>query len=182
MNVVATGAPCGSGRWTGALYGQTRGAQRKNGCGPRASGGGRLDDALAAAGISNVATRVVSAHSGGGAALASAIEKTPDGSGLKCDRLELLDCLYGSQAQVEKWGGTANGKACGDVTYYHGTNDSNADGAVGRRKGLKATFGDRYHRVDVSTPRPVPTGVGPNGKPVPRFNADPHHTTVGQYA
>lgn len=63
------------------------------------------EDALRAAGVPEaaVSTRVVSAHSGGGAALASAIGAAADGSRLRCDQLELQDCLYGSEASIAAW-------------------------------------------------------------------------------
>lgn len=140
-------------------------------------------DALAAAGISNVGTHVVSAHSGGGAALAAAIKAHPDGSGVKCDKLELLDCLYGSEKELADWGKTANGQAA-DVNYFHGTNDHSD-------KGLKTVFGDRYHRKDVGMPKPGdnPVLLDPAGNPIKdvhgqvkhRFNNDPHNFTNSVY-
>lgn len=133
------------------------------------------NDALGAAGITNVGARVVSAHSGGGAALQRAIDRHPDGSGLQADRLEMLDCLYGSQGSIARWARTPNGQACNDAVYYHGTNDTHAS------DGLHHAFGDHYRRVNVSAPHPVPTGVTPDGRTVPRFNADAHNRTVGEF-
>ena len=98
-------------------------------------------DALDAAGITNVKERVVSAHSGGGAALASALSNVPGGGGLRADRLELLDSLYGSEDAVARWAGTPNGRDCQHVLYSHATN-TRSDQA------LKSAFGDRFQRVE----------------------------------
>jgi hypothetical protein len=141
------------------------------------------NDALAACGVTNVGTRVVSAHSGGGAALAAAIHAQPDGSGLQCDHLELLDCLYGSEVAIANWGKTANGQAA-DVAYYHGTNDHSD-------AGIKAVFGSRYHRTNVSYPKPAdnPIVYDAAGNPIKnvrgqvmhKFNSDAHNFTNGAY-
>ena len=63
------------------------------------------------------------------------------GAGLQADRLELQDCLYGSQGPVAAWAKTPNGQAIGNVAYFHGTN-TNSDA------GLKNAFQGRYHRLD----------------------------------
>lgn len=147
---------------------------------------GTATDALAAAGLSGVtiSQRVISAHSGGGAALAAAMAAHPDGSGLACDRLELLDCFYGSEAQVAQWAKTPAGKACADVTYYHGTN-THSDAQV------KALLGARYHRINVGQPSAAADPILRNaagqpivdvhGKPCHRFNQDPHNYTIGAF-
>ena len=138
-------------------------------------------DALASAGITNVGTRVVSAHSGGGVALANSINASPDGSGLDCDRLELQDCLYGCQAQIKTWSKTELGQAAQQVTYYHGTNDGSADAGFGK------AFGDRYRRINVdkmsmtSADRPILDDATGKSTGKPAYSADPHNRTVGQF-
>lgn len=99
------------------------------------------NQALQAAGVSNPTYKVVSAHSGGGDALTYAINRDKSGAGLQADRLELQDCLYGSQGPVAQWAKTPNGQATGTVAYFHGTN-TNSDA------GLKSAFKGRYHRQD----------------------------------
>ncbi len=100
------------------------------------------DQALQAAGVSNPTYRVVSAHSGGGDALTYAINRDKTGAGLQADRLELQDCLYGSQGPVANWAKTDNGQAARSVVYFHGTNDASDSG-------LRKAFGNRYHRQNV---------------------------------
>lgn len=100
------------------------------------------NQALQAAGVTNPSYKVVSAHSGGGDALTYAIQRDKTGGGLQADRLELQDCLYGSQGPVAQWAQTPNGQATGSVVYFHGTN-TNSD------SGLKRAFQGRYHRQDV---------------------------------
>ena len=103
-----------------------------------------VDDALQAAGIQGpIGQEVVSAHSGAGRALVSAIQAHPDGSGLRADRLELMDCLYLDTDRVlREWGGgaqpTVNGSAVQRIVYYQGTNEAQ-NYALMRRD-----FGDRY--------------------------------------
>jgi hypothetical protein len=105
-------------------------------------------DALAAAGVNdaNITHRTVSAHSGGGAALARAMQSQRDGSGVQADRLELADSLYGSESAVAAWARTPAGRAAQDVTYLHGTN------RAGRDRAIRDAFGDRYRRVSVPGP------------------------------
>jgi hypothetical protein len=89
-----------------------------------------VDDALAAAGIeAPIEQEVVSAHSGGGRALVNAIQGQADGSGLRADRLELMDCLYlDTDSVIRQWGGgdhpTENGSALQSVVYYQATNEA----------------------------------------------------------
>jgi hypothetical protein len=148
------------------------------------------DDALVAAGIApgQVGVRVVSAHSGGGAALAHAILSKPDGSGLSCDRLELEDCLYGSEVQLKAWAATATGKAVQSVVYYHGTNTPGADAALKK----DSAFGSRLTHIDVNkltstgADRPVLLDaqgkpLGKPGQPVYAYAADPHNRTIGEF-
>ena len=97
--------------------------------------------ALQSAGVTHPTYRVVSAHSGGGDALTYAINRDQSGSGLQANRLELQDCLYGSQGPVAGWARTDNGQAARSVVYLHGTNSASD-------AGLKRAFGNRYHRQD----------------------------------
>jgi hypothetical protein len=102
-----------------------------------------VDDALAAAGIDGpIGQEIVSAHSGGGRALVNAIQGQPDGSGLRADRLELMDCLYLDTDKVlRKWGGqdpTENGSRLQSVVYYQGTNETQ------KYAGLDRDFAGRY--------------------------------------
>lgn len=100
------------------------------------------DDALRHCGVSerkindpcdpNAAYRIVSAHSGGGEAIRTAIEgdpkapKDPTGSRLRANELHLRDCLYGNTEQaVADWAKTSNGQNVNQVVYMHATNNSN---------------------------------------------------------
>ena len=98
-------------------------------------------DGLKAAGIANADRFVVSAHSAGGEALRNAIAKHSDGSGLRADRLELLDCLYGSESSIAGWAKTQNGTQCQSVFYGHATNNHSDSG-------IRAAFGARYSRAE----------------------------------
>ncbi len=99
-------------------------------------------DALRGAGVDVVGERVVSAHSGGGTALARAMQAQRDGSGVQADRLVLHDSLYGSEHAVAAWGRSAAGRTI-DVTYVRGSNDA------GRDAPIHDAFRGRYQRVDV---------------------------------
>jgi hypothetical protein len=101
------------------------------------------DDALRAAKVSNVGSEVVSVHSKGGSAIAQIMAADPSGNGLRCDRLELHDSLYGSQANVAAWAKTANGKAVKDVVYIHG------DNPPGRHRVIEQAFGKRFSMIDI---------------------------------
>lgn len=138
---------------------------------------GTTQDALDAAGVTKVNYQVVSAHSAGGQAIANAINNDKSGNGLKADRLELQDSLYGSQGAVAAWGKTANGKAARQVVYYHGTNPGGRDDA------FKGAFPGRYHYVRVPAPKPgdIPTVQNPQGKDVPAWNADAHNRAKGEF-
>lgn len=139
------------------------------------------EDALRAAGITKVAVRIVSAHSGGGSALANAIRGNADGSGLRADRLELLDSLYGSEAAIAGWAKTKNGGALGELEYFRGTNDA------GRDRAISKAFGDRYARRDMAKERAIDLQNDPilkdaSGKSLGRkFAPDPHNRTVGEF-
>lgn len=88
----------------------------------------------------------MSAHSGGGDALARAMRARPDGSGVQADRIELIDSLYGSEHAVAAWASTPAGQRAGEVRYLHGTNQSNRDAVIHR------AFGSRYQRIEVHGP------------------------------
>jgi hypothetical protein len=107
------------------------------------------DDALKAAGITLVGKQIVSAHSRGGSALAKIIKTDP--AGLRADRLELQDCLYGSQAQLKDWAATANGKNVQSVVYYRATNppgrDHELERAFSNYKRIDLTKHDHYNTV-----------------------------------
>jgi hypothetical protein len=103
-----------------------------------------VDDSLRAAGIdSPIEQEVVSAHSGGGRALVNAIQGSPDGSGLRATRLELMDCLYlDTDKVIRKWGSgagaTENGQALQNIVYYQGTNEPQ------KYAGMDHDFAGRY--------------------------------------
>ena len=107
------------------------------------------DDALKAAGIAKVGRETVSFHSRGGEAIQKLMHDDPSGNSLRASRLELHDCLYGSQYAVVAWGHTDNGKHVDKVIYVHGTNDD------GRDKEIAKTFKGAYIRIDVSHQQPM---------------------------
>ncbi len=100
------------------------------------------NDALRAAGVAHVDERVVSAHSGGGAALQRAMQAQRDGSGLQADRVVLHDSLYGSEHAVAAWGRTPAGRDA-SATYVRGTNNA------GRDAPIADAFRGRYERINV---------------------------------
>lgn len=125
-------------------------------------------DALVAAGITRVDSRTVSAHSGGGAAVAYASQSA---RGLSCDRLELADSFYGSEVAIAAWAATPEGAAAREVIYIHGTN-THDDTEV------KRAFGSRYRRTEVPTRRENPIALNAdgspliiNGRPLPRIGS-----------
>ena len=156
------------------------------------------DDALRAAKITDVGSQVVSVHSKGGSAITAIMKADPSGNGLRCDRLELLDSLYGSQADVAAWARTANGKAAQNVTYVHG------DVQAGRHAVIEKAFGKRFDLIEVYRDAPkldqnnnpdlkdrggnthkrwVPTDDKGHGKWVTVGNMDTrgHYRAVGQF-
>ena len=95
-------------------------------------------DALAAAGITPTedSTYTVSAHSAGGQALRNVIANNPDAAnkGVRADRLELYDCLYGKNAEyISKLSDNAD---LDTVNYYRGTNSRT------KQKTLERGFAD----------------------------------------
>jgi len=137
------------------------------------------NDALAAAGVSNVGTRVVSAHSAGGTALARAMQSSKDGSGVQADRLELHDNFYGSEHAIAAWAKTPAGSVVKDVHYYRGTNDPKEHGDGG----VKSAFGSKYTRHDVKALKEAPVLLDDQGQPTktPRFSRDAHNRTVAEF-
>jgi hypothetical protein len=137
------------------------------------------NDALSAAGVANVGTRVVSAHSGGGTALSRAMQSNKDGSGVEADRLELHDNFYGSEHAIAAWAKTPAGSVVKDVHYYRGTNDMEEHSD----KGVARAFGDRYTRHDVKALKVAPVLVDEQGNETktPRFSRDAHNRTVAEY-
>ena len=133
--------------------------------------------ALEAAGVTHTGYSVVSAHSGGGEALRAAITHTPNGEGLKCDRLELQDCLYGAQSSINAWAATPDGQAAKQVVYFQGTNSNGADA------GFSRSFPGRYQHVQVAAPGPhdIPTVHDLSGREVPAYGASSHNRTKAQY-
>lgn len=125
-------------------------------------------DALRAAGITNVGAQIVSAHSRGGSALARIIDRDPTGAGLRADRLELHDSLYGSQENIKRWASTDNGRAVRSVLFYRGSNEA------GRDRGLEQAFrGQGYQRIDMANQGPM----RPNG----RYYPDAHYRVIGEF-
>lgn len=158
------------------------------------------EDALAAAGITNVGKQIVSVHSRGGYVLQRLMTLDPSGGLLRADRLEMHDSLYGSQGAVAKWGATANGKAAQSVIYYRGTNEA------GRHAVIEKAFPGEFKKVEMKDQKPLDDMVNPvyrdaNGSthtrtkvwhdadgnkhvshPVVRkFDPDPHYRATGQF-
>jgi hypothetical protein len=158
------------------------------------------DDALEAAGITRVSKDVVSFHSRGGEAIQNIMSADPTGGGLRAQRIELHDCLYGSQYAMANWAATANGRDVGRVIFYHGTNRANAHQPV------EQALRGKFTRVEMSRQAPLdeatnpvhrdadgrthqrtvswtdPQGVKhPSTVPVRRFDRDPHYRTTGQF-
>ncbi|HVO07596.1 MAG TPA: hypothetical protein VMT83_12475, partial [Burkholderiaceae bacterium] len=112
---------------------------------------------------------------------------------LRASRLELHDCLYGSQYAVVAWGHTDNGKHVDKVIYVHGTNEE------GRDKEIAKTFKGAYVRIDVSHQQPMNDKTNPvvydgkdsarddhiHGKKghegVRQYHPNPHYQTTGRY-
>ncbi len=158
------------------------------------------DDALRAAKVSNVGSEVVSVHSKGGSAITQIMAVDPSGKGLRCDRLELHDSLYGSQGDVAAWAKTVNGRAVKDVIYIHG------DNPPGRHRVIEQAFGKRFSMIDILKDAPKldqtnnPDFQDSSGQKFKRwhdwtdkngyhkvlvtvgnFDTRPHYRTVGQY-
>jgi hypothetical protein len=108
-------------------------------------------DALKAAGVDGTnAKQVVSFHSRGGEALMN-IMRDKSGAGLKADRLELHDCLYGSQFSAAAWGATANGKAASRVVVYRGWLGSDRGDVVAAAfKTPRGATVKRFEQIDVN--------------------------------
>lgn len=110
------------------------------------------EGALRAAGINpwKVGQETVSFHSRGGEVIQKLMQDDKTGNSLRADRLELLDCLYGSPPSVVAWGHTDNGKKVGHVIYVQGTNVASGYGDDSQ---IRKTFkGHTYIRIDVKGP------------------------------
>jgi hypothetical protein len=120
------------------------------------------EDALAAAGITRVARRTVSAHSGGGTAIALAMQADLAGDpagGVRADRLELLDCFYDSEKTIAKWASTPAATSVAHVVYVHASN-TQTDAFVA------AAFKERYERVESKPVADNPIAKNPDGTPI----------------
>lgn len=136
-------------------------------------------DALAAAGITNAGKQIVSAHSKGGSALANIINHDPSGAGLKADRLELQDSLYGSQVQLKDWAATANGKAVQSVLYYHASNPAGRDAEL-----AKVFANQGFKTIEMSKQGPITEANNPvvdKATHTRKYAADNHYRIVGQF-
>jgi hypothetical protein len=93
-----------------------------------------VQEALAAAGIRLVGHETLALHSRGYRVAIQAIERRV----LVCDRLELLDCLYGGvELRLAEWAETEDGKRCSQVAYVQATNEA------GKVEALHQAFGPR---------------------------------------
>jgi hypothetical protein len=158
------------------------------------------EDALDAAGVTHIGKEIVSVHSRGGEVIQQLMANDKSGRGLRADRLEIHDSLYGSQYAVAQWGATANGKAAGRVIYYHGTN------VAGRHAVIENAFKGRFTKVEMGAQKPLdettnPVVRGPSGETLRRteswvdkegnkhvsrplvrqFHENPHYRTTGQF-
>lgn len=157
------------------------------------------DDALATIGVDKVSKEIVSFHSRGGEALHE-IMKDKSGNGLRADRVEMHDSLYGSQYDAAAWAKTDNGKAVARVIFYHGTNNAKAHAPV------EQAFGRRFTKVEMGTQAALDDKTNPvhrdadgkthtrnrdwkddqgvkhvNRPTVRQFDPDPHYRTTGQF-
>lgn len=110
-------------------------------------------DAKAAFHVEKVDKRVVSANSGGGAALISLLTTKGKYDPAKADKLqadtiELSDCLYGCQDTLAAWAKSAQGGAVQKVVFINGMNEKSADDIKVRSGVVKAAFGQRFVRLD----------------------------------
>lgn len=170
------------------------------------------EDALKARNVTGtVDERVVSLHSGAGKLVPRLMGVDKTGAGLRCDRLELLDSLYGNSKHdwktgpdlygweqgIKQWAKTANGQAVKQVVYYHGTNDDR------RARTVEQAFAGRNVYVAVDTgaksANPIYTdaagqtykrteyGRNKDGKPISwkvdvrQYEDNAHYRATGQY-
>lgn len=157
------------------------------------------DLALRAAGANTgkVVQETVSLHSRGGEVIEKLMAHDKTGNSLRADRLELLDCLYGSPPDVAAWGRTENGKKVDRVIYVQGTNVASG---YGNDKEIAKTFGTtKYIRIDIARQAPLNERNNPpvyDGKDAARkdhvkgetnnhatrqFNTDRHYQTTGRF-
>jgi hypothetical protein len=128
-------------------------------------------DALKAAGVTKIEKQTVSVHSRGGEVIQNLMARDPSGAGLRADRLELHDSLYGSQHAVARWGATANGRQVEKVIYVHGTNPEGRDAVIAK------AFKGAYIRIDVARQKPLDDTSNPvvyEGNDAARGRIDPH--------
>jgi hypothetical protein len=156
------------------------------------------DIALRAAGANTgkVVQETVSLHSRGGEVIQNLMAHDKTGNSLRADRLELLDCLYGSPPSVVAWGKTENGKHVSKVIYVQGTNVASG---YGDDKEIAKTFKGSYIRIDIAKQKPLNDQNNPvvyDGKDAARhdhvkgekndhatrqFNTDRHYQTTGRF-
>jgi hypothetical protein len=157
------------------------------------------DLALEAAGAkkTNVVQETVSVHSRGGEVIQNLMAHDKSGNGLRCDRLELHDSLYGSQYAVAQWGRTDNGKHVDHVIYVHGNNGGTQ--GDGRDAGIAKVFKHAYIRIDIAKQAPLTDKNDPvvyDGKDAKRddhihgrkghegvrqFHPNEHYQTTGRF-
>ncbi len=102
------------------------------------------DDALAAAGVTRVSERTVSAHSSGGRALARALGSE---GGLSADRVVLLDCLYEPAATSIRTGLTALGDKVREIVVVRASNED------ARANSMVAAFPNRARKLTIGATR-----------------------------
>jgi hypothetical protein len=138
------------------------------------------EGALRAAGINpwKVGQETVSFHSRGGEVIEKLMKDDKTGASLRADRLELLDCLYGSPDDVAAWGRTDNGKKVGRVIYVQGTN---VESGFGNDSEIRKTFkGSTYIRIDISH-KDAARHADVKDHDVRKYHPDPHYQTTGRY-
>jgi len=138
------------------------------------------EGALRAAGLNpwKVMQETVSFHSRGGEVIENLMKNDKTGNSLRADRLELLDCLYGSPDDVAAWGRTDNGKKVGRVIYVQGTNVASG---YGDDREIRKTFkGNSYIRIDISY-KDAARHADVKDHDVRKYHPNPHYQTTGRY-
>jgi hypothetical protein len=138
------------------------------------------DDALQAVGIAKIpdkVTEVVSFHSGGGKVVRELMKHDESGAGLRADRIELHDSLYGTkghdwskgpdnagwESYIVAWAKTPNGKVADQAVYYHAGNEAHRQDVIAK------AFAGRYTKVEMAEKGPIDPKLNPeyhdaNGK------------------
>jgi len=158
------------------------------------------DDALRAAGVTNVGKQIVSFHSGGGVIVRELLKLDPTGALLRADRLEMHDSLYGDpkhnwkkgpdpigwEKAVVEWSRTPSGQHA-SFAYFHGNNLQQ------RVQVLVDGLGARLRKFEMADLMPVadhnnPVAHDSDGKavgnpraPAREYNPHPHYRTAGQF-